>query len=54
MVDMLVEMGDEFPLNPSERYKVYKKNKVPESVYYKFDGEATHKALGKINGDKPK
>lgn len=50
MVDLLFEMGDEVPSYPTERYNVYKRHKIPEPVYLEFDGEAVHKALGRING----
>lgn len=53
MIDMLSEMGDAIPSTPTDRYLVYKKHKIPEKVYFEFDGEATHKALSKINA-KPK
>jgi len=50
MTEMLTEMGDEIPSLPSERYALYKKHKVPESVYLEFDADATNKALRKIYG----
>jgi hypothetical protein len=52
MIDLLAEMGDEIPSYPTHRYALYKKNKIPEQVYLQFDGEAVHKAMGKIHGDR--
>jgi hypothetical protein len=50
MIDMLVEMGDEIPSRESDRYVLYKSNKIPEAVYLQFDAEATQKAMAKLNG----
>jgi len=50
MVDMLVEMGDEIPSRESDRYVLYKSNKIPEAVYLQYDTEATQKAMAKLNG----
>ena len=54
MIDLLSEMGDEIPSYPTERYSVYKKSKIPEAIYLEYDGEAVHRALGKIHGNKSK
>jgi hypothetical protein len=51
MIDLLVEMGDEIPSYPSERYNIYKTHKIPEGMYLQFDGEAMQKALSRINGE---
>jgi hypothetical protein len=49
MTEMLLEMGNEIPSMPSERYAAYRKHKVPEKIYLEYDSEATQKALSKIS-----
>ena len=48
MVNVLILLGDKIPAQPADRFSVYRKHKIPQSVYEEYDGEATRKALEKI------